>query len=133
MFDFSQEPTIPWNEWNFDSGIQNKTVFTDTGGGTWTLLPKIMKKKNIQSRDSLQWTKDDSLFETLPAPIQKFLLNDNRNEGNKVFSEIKHFKFIHLRGGGNWEYMRDLGKGLQIQTERFEAFTEAASQLLRTI
>jgi len=133
MFDFSQEPTIPWNEWNFDSGIQDKTAFTDTGGGTWTILPKIMKKKNIKSRDSLQWTKDDSWFETLPMPIQKFLLNDNRNEGNRLFSEIKHFKFIHLRGGGNWEYMKDLGKGLQIQTERFEAFTEAASQLLGTI
>jgi hypothetical protein len=95
MFDFSQEPEISWDEWNFDSGIQHKTVFTDTGGGTWTILPKIQKKKNIQSRDSLQWTKNDSWFETLPTPIQNFILNDSRNEGNKLFSEIKHFKFIH--------------------------------------
>jgi len=133
MFDFSQEPEISWDEWNFDSGIQHKTVFTDTGGGTWTILPKIQKKKNIQSRDSLQWTKNDSWFETLPTPIQNFILNDSRNEGNKLFSEIKHFKFIHLRGAGNWEYIKDLEKGFQIQSKRFVTFTEAASQLLRTI
>jgi hypothetical protein len=65
--------------------------------------------------------------------MQDRVFNLSLQTGNKVFSEIKHFKFIHLRGGGNWEYMKDLGKGLQIQTERFEAFTEASSQLLRTI
>lgn len=132
MFDFSQEASIPWDEWNFDSGIHNNNIYTDTGGGTWKILPKIQKKKNIQSRDSLQWTKDDSWFESLPAPIQEFVLNDNRNEGNKLFSEIKHFKFIHLRGGGNWEYIKEVEKGLIIQTQRFNKFTEAALKLLRT-
>lgn len=130
MFDFSQEPAINWTEWNFENGIQNRTVFTDTGGGTWCFLPKIQKKLNIDARNSLQWTVADPEFSTLPEAIQEFLENDIRNEDDKLFSEIKHHKFIHLRGGGNWEFIRNLGGGIVIQQDRFEKFIQCSKKLL---
>ena len=132
FFDFSVEPSIPWNEWNFDSGIQHGDVFTDTGGGTWPLLPKIQKKKDIFAKNSLQWFKSDPFLQTLPPSVQTFLLNDVRNEGDKIFSEIKHYSFIHLRGGGNWEFIQKLREGMTIQHTRFQAFIELAKELLYT-
>ena len=130
MFDFTKDKTIPWNEWNFDSGIQHDTVFTDTGGGTWPILLKIPLKKNIDTKNSLQWSKDDPYLKTLPSPVQAFLLDDVRNKDDKIFSEIKHHHFVHLRGGGNWEFIQNLGEGIVIQKTRFEAFAELAQKLL---
>ena len=130
MFDFSVDKTIPWDTWNFDSGFQHETVFTDTGGGTWTILPKISKKKNIDALNSLQWTFSDPALAELPAPILEFLKNDVRNEGDKIFSEIKNHYFIHLRGGGNWEFIKNLGEGMVVQQSRFQAFIETSQKLL---
>jgi len=133
MFNFGNdslaEGPIPWNEWNFENGIQNG-IFTDTGGGTWTILPKIQKKKDIDAKNSLQWTFQDPIVATLPSPVREFLQNDIRNEGEKIFSEIKHHFFIHLRGGGNWEFIKNPGEGLVIQEQRFQAFIRCCLKLL---
>lgn len=130
MFDFTVDKSIPWSLWNFDSGLQDGNAFTDTGGGTWAILQVIQKKKNIDSKDSLQWFAHDPYMNTLPLSVQKFLTGDNRNEGDKVFSEIKHNHFIHLRGGGNWEFIKNLGDGIILQTARFKKFVECAKELL---
>jgi hypothetical protein len=130
MFDFTKDKSIPWNEWNFDSGIQHDNVFTDTGGGTWPLLLNIPLKKSIDAKNSLQWSNDDPYLKTLPVLVQAFLLDDVRNKDNKIFSEIKHHHFVHLRGGGNWEFIQNLGEGIVIQKTRFEAFAELAQKLL---
>lgn len=130
MFDFTKDRSIPWNEWNFDSGMQHENVFTDTGGGTWPLLLKIPLKKNIDAKNSGQWSQEDPYLKTLPEDIQKFLLDDIRNKDGNIFSEIKHHHFIHLRGGGNWEFIKYLGEGIVIQKTRFEAFAEVARALL---
>ena len=130
MFDFTKDKSIPWEEWNFDSGIQHDNVFTDTGGGTWPLLLKISLKKHIDTKCSLQWSYQDPFLKTLPATIQAFLLEDIRNKEDKIFSEIKHHHFIHLRGGGNWEFIKNLREGVTIQKTRFEAFADVARKLL---
>jgi hypothetical protein len=131
FFDFSQEPSLNWNEWNFENGMQNGTVFTDTGGGTWVFLPKIKKKLGIDARNSLQWTTADPEFALLPPPVREFVENDVRNEGDKLFAEIKHHKFIHLRGGGNWEFIRNPEEGIVIQQDRFQKFMECCAKILR--
>lgn len=129
FFDCSIEPTLNWAEWNFECGIQKKVVFTDTGGGTWCFLPKIQKKQAIDAKNSLQWTAADPEFATLPLPIRDFLQNDIRNEGERLFAEIKHHTFIHLRGGGNWEFIQNLEAGRIIQQERFASFYTCYKQL----
>lgn len=130
MFDFTVDKSIPWNLWNFESGMQNANIFTDTGGGTWAILQLIQKKKNIDTKNSLQWIKEDPYMNTLPPLVQKFLIEDIRNEDNKIFSEIKHHHFIHLRGGGNWEFIQNLEEGIILQTKRFQNFTQLAKKLL---
>ena len=115
--------------WNFENGLQNG-VFTDTGGGTWTVLSHITSKLSIDAKNSLQWTIHDPFLNTLPLPLQEFIRHDVRNEGEKIFAEIKHYKFVHLRGGGNWEFIKNPAEGAVIQEERFTAFKKCCVSLL---
>jgi hypothetical protein len=131
MFDFKADPSIDlslWKTFSFDDQIQKGYIYTDTGGGTWYILEKLQKKKKAECKNSLQWLTSDPILQTFPNQIQIFLNTDIRNEGNKIFSEIKQENFIHLRGGGNWEFHNEII--LQQQQERFNKFIYTIKELL---
>lgn len=131
MFDFKADASIEaalWKTFSFDDMFQKGNVYTDTGGGTWHILEKLQKKKKCDSKNSLQWLTSDPILETFPEIIQIFLNTDIRNEGDKIYSEIKHKSFIHLRGGGNWEFHTEII--LHQQIERFNKFIYTIKELL---
>ena len=133
MFDFQADQSIDqslWKTFSFDDQIQKGYVYTDTGGGSWYILEKLQKKKMAECKNSLHWLNSDPLFETFPEEIQAFINTDIRNEGNKLFSEIKHGSFIHLRGGGNWEVLYNISNILDIQEQRYKSFISTARGLL---
>ena len=133
MFDFKADASIEaalWKTFSFDDMIQKNNIYTDTGGGTWHILEKLQKKKNCNSKNSLQWLINDPMLETFPDQIQIFLNTDIRNEGNKIFSEIKEGSFIHLRGGGNWELLYKIPNLLEMQDQRCKMFHSSARSLL---
>jgi hypothetical protein len=134
MFDFKADPSIDlslWKTFSFDDMFQKGNVYTDTGGGTWHILERLQKKKNADCKNSLQWFNTDSILETFPESIQLFLNTDIRNEGDKIFSEIKHRSFIHLRGGGNWEALYKIPNLLEKQDHRCKMFFSTAKSLLK--
>jgi hypothetical protein len=50
---------------------------------------------------SLNWQIND--FDgILPEGIRQFIMNDDRNRGGKVYSEIYDQTFLHYRAGSNW-------------------------------
>jgi len=60
--------------------------------------------KFIKCLKSLEWTKEDipeSLLKN--AKLTEFLEQDPRNNNNHFYCEIYDNKFLHYRGGGNWE------------------------------
>lgn len=131
MFDFKADKSIDaalWKTFSFDDMWQRGDVFTDTGGGTWYILEQLQKKKKIECKMSLKWLNSDPILKTFPEPIQRFINTDVRNDGNKIFSEIKHRSFIHLSGGGNWEFRSEIT--LQQQQERFNKFMYTIKELL---
>jgi hypothetical protein len=131
MFDFKADPLIDsslWKTFSFDDMFQRGDVFTDTGGGSWYILEKLQKKKKIECKMSLKWLNSDPILKTFPEPIQQFINTDVRNDENKMFSEIKHKSFIHLSGGGNWEFHTEII--LQQQQERFNKFIYTIKELL---
>lgn len=133
FFDFMVDKSINWNTFSFDTGHTgiNKNIFTDTGGATWYILEKILQKKKISSKDSLQWSLSDPYIDTLPQPIQNFCCCDIRNKDGNIFSEIMNDNFIHLRGGGNWEFINsNEAEWLKKQNTRFNMFKHTCLQLL---
>ena len=131
MFDFKADISIHaslWKTFSFDDMIQKGNIYTDTGGGTWFILEKLNKKKKCHFKNSLQWLTNDPILETFPEPIQQFINTDIRNEGDKIYSEIIQGSFIHLRGGGNWEFHNNII--LQQQIERFNKFITTIKELL---
>jgi len=131
MFDFKADPSIDaalWKTFSFDDQIQKGYIYTDTGGGTWYILEQLQKKKKAECKMSLKWLTSDPILKTFPEPIQRFINTDIRNEGDKIFSEIKQRSFIHLRGGGNWEFHTE--KILVNQWIRFHKFIDIIKELL---
>lgn len=94
----SSEPKEIWDLIDFEDGFQDG-AYTDAGGGMWKLLKKIENKKKVNYINSLQW----SLCSFLEEPLQKFLLNDPRNQNGKFFAELYEGIILHLRAGGNWD------------------------------
>jgi hypothetical protein len=133
MFDFKADTSIDialWKTFSFDDMFQKGNVYTDTGGGTWHILEQLQKKKMADCKNSLSWLNADPILKTFPEEIQAFLNTDLRNEGDKLFSEINHNNFIHLRGGGNWEIIYIKTNILDIQEQRYKSFLSTARALL---
>jgi len=136
MFDFKADPSIEaslWKTFSFDDQIQKGYIYTDTGGGTWYILEKLQKKKKAEYKNSLLWLNNDPILEIFPEQIQLFLNTDVRNEGDKIYSEIKERSFIHLRGGGNWEALYKIPNLLEMQDQRCKMFHSAARSLLENL
>ena len=135
MFDFAVQPDIDWNEWNFDSGFQQDDIFADTGGGTWMILKKIINKKDVYRKACLKWTISDPFLETLPEELRAFIKTDIKNEGENIYAEIFDSSFLHLRGGGNWEFVPHVKNdawriGMEKQQARIPLFIKTALELL---
>lgn len=134
MFDL--EAMLAMSEpFSFEYGPQAHGISTDTGGGSWKFVKALAPGQavRISSKDSLQWTWETGENQILLVPdcIRDFILSDPRNIGDQIYTEIKSGAFIHLRGGGNWEYMNNPGEALAIQSIRYSAFMEACQELLK--
>jgi hypothetical protein len=79
---------------------------SDTGGmmQIWLLTQENTNICNINQLSSLSY--DET---TIPENLQSnsnlihFIKTDPRNQNGKFFCEIYDNKFLHYRGGGNWE------------------------------
>jgi hypothetical protein len=87
------------------------TLTTDTGGMMYKWLKNRICEideyrgvKIIKCLKSLEWTIEDTPSSLLKnARLTEFLEKDPRNNNNHFYCEIYDNKFLHYRGGGNWE------------------------------
>jgi hypothetical protein len=97
--DFASLPSL--HELSFDSGY-HEGLPTDTGGGTHSWVAANYEKVNWFSfNSSLNWTQKD-MPDLKSNGLQEFIINDDRNQKGKIYSEIYAGSFFHFRGGGNW-------------------------------
>ena len=104
MFD---PPRLQYLEdFSFDCGkVLGSKV--DTGGHSYWWIKKIEEAGLygelgfINHFSSLNWQIND-FKGNLPEGIRQFIMNDDRNRGGKVYSEIYDQTFLHYRAGSNW-------------------------------
>ena len=79
----------------------------DTGGQSHYWL-KQMKEFNLEEKlgtishlSSLNWSVSD-YKKSIPNALLEFIVNDDRNQSEKIYSEIYDDKFLHFRSGSNW-------------------------------
>ena len=97
--DFASLPSLC--DLSFDAGY-HEGLPTDTGGGTHSWVAANYEKVNwLNFNSSLNWTHKE-LPDLKSNALREFIINDDRNQKGKIYSEIYESTFFHFRGGGNW-------------------------------
>ena len=131
MFDISQWTLDKKLLVNFEYGFQ-KGVYTDTGGGLWSILESLDNDKKFgwSGQNSLQWSDNDEYIPDLPFWIMEHLRSDPRNkvENNTTwyYSEIQDNRCFHLRAGGNWDSI-----GKEIHDTRYNNFLKVLDDAVK--
>jgi hypothetical protein len=138
---FSREVKYYWNgilmfdppnlhylaDFSFDCG-KVRGLKVDTGGQSHWWIKKIEENGfeatlgYISHLSSLNWRIND--YEAfIPEGIRKFILNDDRNQAEKMYSEIYDQSFLHFRAGSNWRE-----ESAQVVKERNRRFLKSCMQ-----
>ena len=125
-FDMNKMNYLEYIAWDKgDILVNGNRIFTDVGGRTKHWINRNIK--NIPKTESLRFDQDKNKkfvennvyfirhlwscswnMEEMPENVKdtnliQFIRNDPRNISNKFYCEIYDNKFLHYRGGGDWE------------------------------
>ncbi len=113
-------------ELSFDAGF-HEGFYTDTGGASYAWVQKNIDKINwIDYKSSLNWDTKEIRTSLYPK-LKNFIVHDDRNLNEKIYSEIYADIFFHFRGGGNWN-MEPRKIVFERHKKVFESFCEILNE-----
>jgi hypothetical protein len=93
-------------DFSFDCG-KVRGLKVDTGGQSHWGIKKIEETGlqetlgYIKHLSSLNWSINE-FRGSIPSRMKQFIMDDDRNQSKKIYSEIYDESFLHFRAGSNW-------------------------------